>query len=428
VSDGWSRSHPARGNVAEIDDEDQPLDGSRAQPTRVGRRRRERAATARRRRGRFVVVIGLVVALIVAGGVALVANKMFGGPEAAPDYDAGSAGPDVVIRVAPGETASEVSELMAEKGVVASSAAFYEAAVQDSGMDSLQPGYYAIPTKIPAEQAVETLVGPDSRVGQTVLSEGRQLHDSRDVSTSAIKEGIYTKIAKASCHGETDQPQCVTYDELNAAGASEDLNALCVPAWAVAGVRAVPDRDRQLEGLIASGAWDFDPTGTPTQILCQLVTESAQRYEQTGLLDPAKESGLSPYQLLVAASLVERESLPEDFTKVARVILNRLAVGQPLQFDSTVNYALDETEVATTDDDRARPTPWNTYAMAGLPATPIAAPSIDALKAVEEPEPGPWLFFVTVDKQGTTLFTNNYDEHLRNIDKARESGILDSGR
>ena len=132
--------------------------------------------------------------------------------------------------------------------------------------------------------------------------------------------------------------------------------------------------------------------------------------------------------MLIAASLIERESLPQDFDKVARVILNRLDVGQPLQFDSTVNYALDETEVATTDADRANPTPWNTYAMAGLPATPIASPSIAALQAVENPAVGPWLYFVTVDQQGTTLFTDSYDEHLRNIEQAMQSGILDSGR
>ncbi|SLH74857.1 secreted solute-binding protein,aminodeoxychorismate lyase-like protein [Mycobacteroides abscessus subsp. abscessus] len=137
---------------------------------------------------------------------------------------------------------------------------------------------------------------------------------------------------------------------------------------------------------------------------------------------------LSPYETLIAASLVEREALPQDMPKVARVIINRLKIDQPLQFDSTVNYSLDRTEVATTDSDRATVTPWNTYAMAGLPANPIAAPSLNALRAVENPEPGNWLYFVTIDQKGTTLFTESYAEHLRNIDKAMESGILDSGR
>ena len=105
-------------------------------------------------------------------------------------------------------------------------------------------------------------------------------------------------------------------------------------------------------------------------------------------------------------------------------------MGQPLQFDSTVNYALDETEVATTDADRAKPTPWNTYAMAGLPATPICSPSIAALQAAEHPADGPWLYFVTVDQQGTTLFTDSYAEHLATSNWRSEtvsSTVVDEG-
>ncbi len=65
---------------------------------------------------------------------------------------------------------------------------------------------------------------------------------------------------------------------------------------------------------------------------------------------------------------------------------------------------------------------------AGLPATPIASPSINALRAVENPAPGDFLYFVTIDKKGTTLFTRSYEEHLANIELAQKSGILDSGR
>ncbi len=159
------------------------------------------------------------------------------------------------------------------------------------------------------------------------------------------------------------------------------------------------------------------------------MSASAEQYDRTGIADAAAKVGLSPYELLVAASLVEREALPADFARVARVILNRLDIDMPLQFDSTVNYSLDETELATTDSDRARVTPWNTYASPpGLPATPISSPSIGALQAVENPEPGNWTYFVTVDAQGTTLFADNYEEHLANTERALESGILDSGR
>lgn len=398
--------------------------GSRTgtQRSRRASRAASRKAAERKRRRRNLWIFGFVFALLFAGATGFAVIKVLNRYTPPEDF-AGPAGPVAVVRVQSGDTANQIAKSMFDKGVVASTGAFYEAAVKNEGMNSLQPGYYAIPTHSPAAEAVTTLVGKQSRVGNLVISEGRQLHDSSDVHTGARKDGIYRKIAEASCVAN----KCVTYEQLEAAGAAEPTT-LGVPQWALDRVRQVPDRTRQLEGLISAGTWDFDPSASPEQILRQLVSESAAKYEATGILQSGAANGLSPYETLVAASLVEREALPNDMSKVARVIVNRLKVEQPLQFDSTVNYTLDKTEVATTDADRAHKTPWNTYAMAGLPATPIAAPSLEALRAMENPAPGPWLYFVTVDKQGTTLFTEDYSEHLRNIKKAEDSGILDSGR
>ena len=137
---------------------------------------------------------------------------------------------------------------------------------------------------------------------------------------------------------------------------------------------------------------------------------------------------MTPYEILIVASLVQKEAKPHDFAKVARVIYNRLNEPQRLEFDSTVNYPLDRQEVATTDADRAGVTPWNTYASDGLPATPIGSPGEQALTAAEQPEPGDWLYFVTIDMEGTTLFTHDYQKHLANIELARRNGVLDSVR
>ena len=125
---------------------------------------------------------------------------------------------------------------------------------------------------------------------------------------------------------------------------------------------------------------------------------------------------------------MEKEGTAQDFDKVARVILNRLAEPMRLQFDSTVNYALADQEIATTDADRAAVTPWNTYAMDGLPYGPIGSPGQDALRAMENPADGTWLYFVTVDMQGTTLFADDYPEHERNQSLAIQNGVLASGR
>ncbi|WP_242676685.1 endolytic transglycosylase MltG [Rhodococcus sp. ABRD24] len=407
--------------------------GPRAMPTAVGvprlsrgDARRIREAARRKRRGR---IIGVLAGAVLLGGIGAAAiavyDQLSGGSSA--DY-AGPGGPEVVVEVHAGDTAEQIATAMAAKDVVASESAFYKAALRNDSMSAVQPGFYAVATRIPASEAVSTLVSPSSRVGAIVISEGRQLHDTRDVQTGAVKKGIYTLISEASCLGPVGAQKCITYDELDKAGSGSNLAALGVPDWASARVANVPDRDRQLEGLIAAGSWDFDPTDPPVEILRHLVSSSAENYEATGIKTAGANVGLDPYQMLIVASLVEREALPADFDKVARVVLNRLAVDQPLQFDSTVNYSLDETEVATTDADRARVTPWNTYAMSGLPATPIASPSINALRAVENPAPGDYLYFVTIDKKGSTLFTRSYDEHLANIELARKSGILDSGR
>ncbi|WP_430332304.1 endolytic transglycosylase MltG [Rhodococcus sp. ACT016] len=405
----------------------------RALPTAVGAQpvsreevRRIREAARRKRRGRIISVLAGAVLLGGMGAAAVAVFDRMTGRDVA-DY-AGPGGPDVVVQVHSGDTAEQIADEMAAKDVVKSEAAFYRAALRNDAMNSVQPGYYSIATQISGDDAVKSLVSPNARVGALVISEGRQLHDTRDVQTGAVKKGIYTLISEASCVGSANAPKCISYDQLNQAGAGADLAALGVPDWARAQVANVPDRDRQLEGLIAAGSWDFDPTQTPAQILHQLVNASAQSYEETGLETAGANVGLGPYQMLIVASLVEREGLPADFDKVARVVVNRLAVNQPLQFDSTVNYALDTTEVATTDADRARVTPWNTYAMPGLPATPISSPSINALRATENPAPGDYLYFVTIDKKGTTLFTRSYDEHLANIELAQKSGILDSGR
>src|SRR5699024_3826378 len=110
------------------------------------------------------------------------------------------------------------------------------------------------------------------------------------------------------------------------------------------------------------------------------------------------------------------------------VILNRLDEPMRLEFDSTVNYGLEDVELATTDEDREKVTPWNIYARDGLPETPIASPSEEAITAMENPAEGEWLFFVTIDEQGTTAFTNTFEEHLEPVDRAIDSGILDTQR
>ena len=403
----------------------------RAEPQAVGV---PAAVSARRRagaggggRGRLFALLGLLVALAL--GAWLLGPKLFGGGPKPPSDFAGEGKEDIVVQVHEGDSGSVIAQDLVDKNIIADVGMFISAASANPKLAAIQPGYYKLRTEIPAATAVAKLVDPESRVGKLVIPEGKQLDDIEVVGTGDVNPGIFSLIADASCLDLNGTKKCVSATDLKAAAGEGTLESLNVPDWALKGAGVMGQSHRRLEGLIAPGTWNIDPSSSAKEVLSKLVGGSAERYVSGGILDAAKGLNISPYEVLVVGSLVQKEAQPADFAKVARVIYNRLASDYDrLEFDSTVNYPLDRQEVATTDEDRAKETPWNTYAKAGLPATPICSPGADALAAAEKPEAGDWLYFVTIDSDGTTLFTSDYQEHLANRDKALDNGFLDSGR
>jgi UPF0755 protein len=390
------------------------------------RAERIRAERSRRRRR---IVLGCAVALlmVVVLAAVFVGSKLWHSLGPQNDY-AGNGKNDLVIQVHAGDSTTAIGETLQNRDVVRTVKAFVEAAEGNEAISSIQPGYYRMRTEIPASNAVKRLADPETRVGKVVIPEGEQLDDTTDVKTNDVTPGIFTMISKATCVELDGDKRCVSADDLRTAAEKTPLASLSVPAWAVESVTRMGDDHRRIEGLIAPGTFNVDPSGSPQTILEALISSSNEQYVKSGLLDTATAMNMSPYDVLAVASLVQREAKPPDFPKVARVIYNRLAEHRTLEFDSTVNYPLDRREVATTDADRAQQTPWNTYVSEGLPATPICSPGTDALRAAEHPEPGDWLYFVTIDSQGTTLFTRDYQQHLANIELAKRNGVLDSAR
>jgi UPF0755 protein len=407
---------------------------ARVDPVAVGppRRRMNRAERIRAERGRrkrrFAGGFALAMLIVIVVGAVFLGSKLWHSLFGTGSDFTGDGVNDVVIQVHDGDSTTAIGKTLEEHKVVATVTAFVDAAEGNSAISSIQPGFYKVRTEIPAANAVERLADPQNRVGKLVIPEGRQLDDVQDVKTNAVTEGIFSLISKATCVNLDGERRCVSADELTKAASTAEPAALAVPDWALNAVNSLGSDHRRLEGLIAPGTWNIDPSAQPLDILSTLIGASATQYEAGGLIDTAKAMNMSPYQILIVGSLVQRESTPEDFAKVARVIYNRLAENRTLEFDSTVNYPLDRIEVATTDADRGQDTSWNTYMRPGLPATPICSPGQPALAAAEQPAPGDWLYFVTIDMQGTTLFTRDYEQHLANIELAKRNGVLDSAR
>ena len=386
----------------------------------VGNRGDARRARRRQGRRKRFGVLALAVLLLlgaVVGGGSYVYTSFF----ATPDFDGTGEG-SVLVQVEDGDTTTQIATELAQKGVVESAAAFKEAAADNTKVRSVQPGYYQLKLRMSGASAVSLLLDPAARVGQLEIRSGVQLDDTK-APNGAESPGVLSLIAAATCTGEGAERACVTADQLRTTMASTDPATLGVPAWALDAV-AKADPKRRLEGLIAPGRYDVRPGSTPLQVLQSIMTVSEARIEATGLVSGAQSIGSSPYQVLVIASMVEKEAIIADMPKVARVIYNRLGSGQRLELDTTINYPLDVQSLLTSPANRAIPGPYNTYLTPGLPPTPISTPGSDAVAAALAPAPGPWLFFVPCKKDGTSCFANTFAEHSANVALAQKNGVF----
>jgi len=150
------------------------------------------------------------------------------------------------------------------------------------------------------------------------------------------------------------------------------------------------------------------------------------RFDQVGdavnLATPS--TGLSPFQTVVAASLVEKEAkVPQDRGKIARVILNRLNDHMRLQIDATVEFALGVHKTRLLDSDLAVNSPYNTYKIDGLPPGPIASPGRASLAAVLNPTPGTWLYYVLISPDGEHGFATTPAEFNKLLAEAKAKGL-----
>ncbi|SER54550.1 endolytic transglycosylase MltG [Actinokineospora terrae] len=378
--------------------------------------------TARRkprrdRRRVKLAVFGLIVLALIGGGVWYGIRTLSG----IGGYDdfTGAGEADVVVEVKSGDSTGIIANRLKEDGVVASSRAFTEAAESESKIRSIQPGYYVMRTKVSGADAVAKIVNPASRVGNLQIKAGTQFDDV--TSGANVTPGVYSLLSKASCAELNGKSTCVPVEELRKVVETADLATLGVPEWAVPDASKSPEPKRKLEGLIMPDVYEVRPGSTAEELWKKLIADSSALLQSVGMPALADTTGFTPYQLLVMGSLVQREAIAGDFSKVSRVTYNRLAKTMKLEYDSTVNYVLDRPAIRTRPEDRAKSGPYNTYANTGLPPTPIAAVSREAIEAAAKPADGTWIFFVRCQKDGTSCFANTLDEHNANIALAQRN-------
>lgn len=132
--------------------------------------------------------------------------------------------------------------------------------------------------------------------------------------------------------------------------------------------------------------------------------------------------GLTLAQGITLASIVEREGRSaEDRPVIAGILLNRLKQGQALETDATIQYVLGYQSTEKTwwkksifNSDKELDSRYNTYKYAGLPPGPIASPGIQSIKAVANPTPSNYMFYIHAP-DGSVHYAETYDEHLQNV-------------
>lgn len=339
------------------------------------------ARSPRRRIRRWLggVLAFVVVVVLVAGGWLWWQLDPPGGP-----------GDEVTVDIVPGWGTREIADSLDSAGVVGSSLAF-QMYVKLTDAGPFDAGKYRLRKQLGVRDAVSILDdGPAFVYEELALPPGLTLTEvaERVGSLEGRDAESFLTLAESGTIHSRYQPRDVT----------------------------------SLEGLTGPETYFVSEDQTDEELLQLLVDEFDQQVVAAGI---DAFPSLTPYETVIVASLIQTEAgVPEDRPLISAVVHNRLAEAMPLQIDATVIYARGGGDGPITVSELASSSPYNTYAVTGLPPTPISTVTPDALEAAVAPADVPYRFYVLSDPGGKHAFATTFEEHEENVARARERGLL----
>jgi UPF0755 protein len=315
-----------------------------------------------------------------------VVHEVRKGGGGAPDFPCSqSAASEVEISIIKGATGADIAQQLLESGVTKSSAAFFRLAVGDKRSQRIAPGSHRIQIGICSQDALDQLLDPKRIVGLINIFEGAW-------NTEVVAQMVAAGFSKVEV------------------------------TKAMAAI-ALPSGFKSLEGLLFPAQYSFAPGTSAQSALSAMVERGNLEIGKSGI--SASNGKYSAQQLLTIASIVQAEADQKDFSKVSRVIRNRLEKGMPLQMDSTVHYVKKvRGKIFLSTASTLLKSDFNTYRKYGLPPGPIGNPGVAAMRAAVNPELGDWIYFITV-APADTRFTASNDQF--NLWKAEYKKNLRAG-
>lgn len=349
----------------------------------------------RHRRGCRAVLLVLLVVVLAA-----VVAGLLGWRWAQQQIDPpGPPGEVVIVEVPSGSSTAQIGDELAANGVI-TSASVWQWYTRVNSVGAIQAGQYEMQRNSSFTEAIEVLeAGPLPPEADTVT----------------VPEGLTVDQTVARLVDPEEGVEGFTEDAVEA--------ALADPA-----VRSshLPDGRDSLEGTLFPETYRIEDGDDEAAIVARMVTQFDTVMEDLDARAGADDLGLSTYEVLTVASLIEKETRVDDERgKVARVIHNRLERGEPLGIDATSCYEKGEIPCTLTTVDLEADSPYSTRQRPGLPPTPIASPGRASLEAALDPEDGEWMFYV-FDAEGDGdrhVFTDDYDEFLRAKQRCEDAGM-----
>jgi UPF0755 protein len=334
------------------------------------------------------VFVLLVVLGLVAGGLAWMTYQRQVDP-------AGPPGDPVKLTIPLGSSTQKIGSLLDAQGVI-TSAKVFRYYIRLNGGGPFQAGEYTLAKNMSMSEAIAVLEkGPELKFERLTVPEG------------LILKQIADKVATLE-------------------GRSAETFLAAVEAGKVRS-KYQPDNVTKLEGLLLPETYNVEPKDDEARILERMVSSFDAAADGVGIENAQAKVGVTPYEAIIVASLIERETrFDDERAKVAQVIYNRLKKGMMLQVDATVIYALGKTgdrNVRVLFKDLEINSPYNTYKVKGLPPTPIAAPGKKSLEAALNPTSGNLLYYVVTDPSGRHSFAETGAQHAANIRKAEAAGV-----
>ena len=345
------------------------------------------------------ILVGLTVFVLVVGIGMTVWNKLYGSFLAPVDQEDTQ---EYTFEISSGESLNRVATNLENAGLIRNRSVFKYYCDFAGMSQKIQVGTYAIRKDMTMTEIADRLTTGDGNplVRNITLIPGETIED---FAARMVKNGVWESADKflAACRDGKAYKEYYYIEDVLSSGQPEK-------------------RKYVLEGYLAPNTYEVYVTATEDDVIRKLLSQTEAVFTVENQ-ERAEELGMSMDEVLILASLIEKEAKESDFARVSAVFHNRLKEGMKLESDVTIHYITGVRKMSLSEKDLAIDSPYNTYQVTGLPLGPICNPSPAAIHAALYPDETmiqeKYLYFCAKEPEsGELYFSKTLDQHRRAVE------------